>query len=86
MARLSEKLENGVNYLQRISSKVQEAEALVQKGEEVLSYWNPLDNSKREAAQREIENIKKRRKWLVIRYFILWMIMIFATWQICGRL
>lgn len=63
---------------------VMESEAnMLKKGIEVLEYWNPFDDSKREEAREEILRIEKQISNTYKRYILLWCTIIIATVIIC---
>ena len=74
MAKLEKILNDGAEYLDYTSGKLRDTDKLLKNGKKVMSYWNPFDNSQRREAQKELERIKKKEKWLIIRYIILWII------------
>ena len=79
MSKIEEVLNIGANYLDGVSEKLRETDKLLKNGKKVMGYWNPFDDSQRREAKREIERLKKREKWLFVRYLILWIVMIIMT-------
>lgn len=79
MSKLEEFLNDGADYLNYASGKLRETDKLLKNGKKVMSYWSPFDDSQRQEAKREIERLKKRGTWLIIRYVILWIALIIIT-------
>jgi hypothetical protein len=73
MARIEETLDKSADRLSKAS-------ILIRNGKEVASYWNPLDNSKRERAKSELKKLKWKTRWLYVRYLVLWILIILFTW------
>lgn len=78
MGNLEEKLNTGSDYLKRASDAVK-------YGKEFASYWNPIDNTKRVRADLEIRELVKKKKRMIFRYMIIWLVLIGSTIAICIR-
>lgn len=67
--------------------KTMESEAnILKKGIEILEYWNPADNSKRNEVKQEILKLEKKISGTYKKYIILWIIMVIATAIICIKI
>lgn len=75
----SDELKKGADYLDTAVGELKEADRLVKNGMKVAAYWNPLDDSQRQKAKREIERLKIKGRWLIVRYIALWIAMIVIT-------
>lgn len=82
-SEIKSSMDDEVHNLADQTSKISDNADLLQKGINVLKYWNPNDNSREEEIKKECNKIKKDTNNTIKKYLLLWCIMIVATIIIC---
>lgn len=82
-SEIKDSIDHEANNIEKERQNLEENSGILEKGIEVLKYWNPNDDSARQAVRDRTAEIEKEIYSTVKKHIFLWCIMIITTVIIC---